>query len=354
MEDKLINRYRYALCNGHIISIDDVTIDNRKSSKFTCIGCGREMVAALGEVREHYFRHKSHESCSNETYLHELAKRKIKEIFDEQDHFYIVYNANNTCTNYDSCPFHSCNKDYKQNLDLKEYFDTCEIEKGCGKFRPDILLSHSEISSRKLFIEINVHHPCSEEKLKSGFRIIEIDVNSEQTVIYPFNEDFGHIHFFKFDFNRSIIPHKKLKRFSVIKNGNEIEYKMNVINCDKYKEHLENTLFDLILLNEDKANEFPLLGFSECMKRKITVRNCLFCKQYYTCKRLIFPKRVIDKETGLEKYVEERKSPKDCEFSSLWKAAELCHFFNANLRGCNMLINNFGKQNFILWENEDQ
>lgn len=354
MEDKLINRYRYAFSDGHTISIDEVTKENRKSSKFTCIGCGHEMIAALGDVREHYFRHKNLEKCSNETYLHELAKRKVKEIFDEKESFFIVYNANNSCTHYNNCPFHGCKKDFKQNIDLKKYFDTCEVEKGYGRFRPDLLLTHSEFPNRKLFIEINVHHPCSEDKLNSGFRIIEIDVNSEQTIIYPFYEDFEHIHFFNFDFIREVIPNKKYKRICVITDGNEYKINTNEVYCDKYEEHLENTVLDLILLNEDKTNEFPLLGYSKCMERNIIVKNCVFCTEYNFCKRIRIRKSVLDKKTGQEKIVEERKSPREFKFDSLWRTAELCNYFKPNIRGCRMFINNFGKQNFILWDNKGQ
>ena len=93
MADKFLNRFRYALCNERIVSIDDVTKEGRKSSTYICIGCGHEMVACLGEVRKHYFRHKNNENCSNETYLHNLAKRKIKDIFEQNEQFYIYYNA---------------------------------------------------------------------------------------------------------------------------------------------------------------------------------------------------------------------------------------------------------------------
>ena len=209
VDDKLLNRYRYALCNEHVVSIDDVTKESRKSSKFTCLGCGHEMVAVLGDVREHHFRHKNNENCSNETYLHNLAKKRIKEIFDTQEDFIIRYRAINSCDLFGSCPLNFCKIGFKWNLNLKEFFDTCEIEKRCGKFIPDILLTHSNHPNRKLFIEINVNHPCTDEKLNSGFRIIEIDVDCEQTIIYPFDEEIENIHFFNFDFKREITPSKK-------------------------------------------------------------------------------------------------------------------------------------------------
>ena len=352
MNEKLINRYRYALCNGHIISIDDVTKESRKSSKYLCLGCGHEMVAVLGDIREHHFRHKNNESCSNETYLHNLAKKRIKEIFEGQDNFFIIYNATNSCELFGTCPFNECKKEFKWSLDLKKYFDTCEIEKGCSGFRPDLLLTHSEFPNRKLFIEINVHHPCSEEKLHSKTRIIEIDVNCENTVIYPFNEDFENIHFYNFDFNRGIIPNRTVNRFSLLNNDNGKEINIDTIDCTKLNNHLPNADFDIIIKNKNEEISLELLGLSQTILHGTEVRYCGFCNRRIGCKVSVI-KKVVNESDGTVKDVKSITYADYLSNEDKWIAAKKCVNFKPNIYGCRSIIREYGEHNFILWEKND-
>lgn len=353
MDDKFLNRYRYALCNGHVVNIDEVTKESRKSSKFTCLGCGHEMVAALGEVREHHFKHKNNENCSNETYLHNLAKKKIKDVFDKCEHFYIYYNALNACELLSGCPFRFCKKDFKWHLDLKKYFDTCEIEKVCGKFRPDILLTHSEYPKRKLFIEINVNHPCSEDKLNSGFRIIEIDVSSEQTIIYPFDEEFEHVHFFNFDLKREITPSKKVERFSLIaEDENNKQSKQDSIDCCQFNSHLPNALLDIIIKKTNDKISLDLLGLAQAMIHGTHVRHCGFCNNRWRCV-VPYDKNITDTD-GNKKVIHCSVKPDELSNEMQWKAAERCKIYQPNIRGCHELIRKYGSHNYILWVKKGQ
>ena len=72
-----------------IININDVTRDNRAEHYF-CIGCGKEMSAVLGEKREHHFRHKE-DTCSWESYLHQLGKKLIKQRFETSTEFIVRF-----------------------------------------------------------------------------------------------------------------------------------------------------------------------------------------------------------------------------------------------------------------------
>lgn len=354
LNDKYLNRYRYALCKEHVVNIDDVTKETRKSLKFTCLGCGHEMVAVLGEERVHHFRHKNNENCSNETYLHNLAKKRIKEIFDTNEHFHIIYKATNSCEHFGSCPFNRCKKEFEWPLDLKEYFDTCEIEKGCGGFRPDILLSHSEHPNRKLFIEINVNHPCTDDKLNSGYRIIEIDVVSEQTIIYPFSEDFEHIHFFNFDFKRDITPQTKVERFSLLsEEDNRKIPNQDEINCFQFNEHLPNAIFDIIVRAKHKQISLEFLGLAQTMLHNIPVKNCCFCINRPLC-TVTWNSTIKDEKDGKEKIVQHKKPASNLTFNDQWIAASRCRNYKRNIRGCHNLINDYGKNNFILWKKKNQ
>ncbi len=349
MEDRLLNRFRYALCDGRTVKIDDVTKESRKSSMFTCIGCGHEMVAVLGDIRKHHYRHKNNENCSHETYLHNLAKKRIKEIFDSQDTFLIHYKAINSCDLFGTCNLHRCQSSFWQIIDLKKFFDTCELEKGCGNFRPDVLLTHSEFPNRKLFIEIHVKNPCSPEKIGSGIKIIEIDVFNEDTIIYPFHEHLKNVHFY--NFNRKIIPSTKLERFTCIqKDEKKYVHSLTLINCTELASHLDNARFDITIKNPKQSFSSLILGYAHCVIRGISVRNCRFCQRAKTCQRIIHTQRVKDEKTNEEKEIQRKVSPNVIDFELLWDIAKQCNYFVSNVRGCHDVIKRFGSHNFILWE----
>lgn len=352
MDDKYLNRFRYALCNGQIMCIDDVTKDIRKSSTFTCIGCGHEMSAALGDVREHYYRHKNSESCSHETYLHNLAKKRIKELFDNQDSFLIHYKAINSCDLYGACKLHRCENSFWQKIDLKDFFDTCELEKICGNFRPDILLTHSEYPNRRLFIEIHVNNPCSPEKIGSGIKIIEIDVFNEDTIIYPFHEQLQNFHFYNFKFNRKIVPSTKLERFSLLShNDGTKDFKIDSIDCFKNDEHLEDAEFDILIKKPNDKINLKSLGFAQAMVRGTKILHCAFCRNFNICV-ISFTKRIIDEQSGKERNVPYQYRPINLSEEDRWAIATQCKKYQPNIRASYDLIKKYGSHNFILWERD--
>ena len=352
MEVKFLNRFRYALCNEQIMCIDNVTKEIRKSSTFTCIGCGREMSAALGDVREHYYRHKNSESCSHETYLHNLAKKRIKDLFDSQDSFLIHYKAKNSCDLFGVCKLHRCQSSFWQIIDLKEFFDTCELEKVSGNFRPDVLLTHSEFPNRRLFIEIHVNNPCSPEKLGSGIKIIEIDVFNEDTIIYPFHEQLQNVHFYNFKFNRKMVPSTKLDRFTLLvhEDGTQ-EFKIDSIDCFKKDEHLMDAEFDMIIRKPNDNINLNMLGLAQTMIKGTYVYNCIFCRKYHTCVATI-TKKSVDAQSGKERKVTSHYRATDFSDKERWAIASQCKNYSPNIWGSHDLINKYGSQNFILWERD--
>ena len=76
-------KYHYALNkNGDIVDIADVDKENRKAQRFFCINCGAEMIPKLGKFKVRHFAHKAETpDCNSETYLHKLAKLRLKEKF---------------------------------------------------------------------------------------------------------------------------------------------------------------------------------------------------------------------------------------------------------------------------------
>jgi hypothetical protein len=185
---------------------------------------------------------------------------------------------------------------------LKLYFDTCELEKTCGNFRPDILLSHSEYPNRKLFIEIHVNNRCSNEKLHSGYKIIEIDVFNENTIIYPFHEQFPNVHFYNFEFIRKIVPSTKLERFSCIQRAEKKNFHtLEFIDCTEFPNHLDNARFDITVMKPKEDVSTLMLGYANCIIRGIRVRNCRFCINAHICKRIVETQIIKDDKTNEEK-----------------------------------------------------
>lgn len=183
-------KYKYAWdSNHHIVEISTVNKQLRDNTQYYCLSCGKELIARLGEKNQHHFAHKSSADtilCNNETYLHELAKIKIKEKFDRGDAFIIKLHKNIICSSVKTCEFSqgakTCCEQQEKVVNLKSYYDTCTIEKQIGSFKADILLENSTRPIKPLLIEICVTHPCSEEKINSKLPIIEIPVSSEDDI----------------------------------------------------------------------------------------------------------------------------------------------------------------------------
>lgn len=179
-------KYRSAFDEiGNLVDINDVSNEDRKH-EYHCISCGKQLVPRLGDIRRHHFYHKEDTVCKGETYLHELAKLRLKEKFDKSDHFYISYNAEVGCNQ-------KCHADCKVNEkiteDLKLDYDTATIEKSVNeyesskKYRADVLLTNSKDESKPpILLEIWVTSECKQEKKESDLRIIEIHIKEENDI----------------------------------------------------------------------------------------------------------------------------------------------------------------------------
>lgn len=187
--------YHYAAIDsvdGELCSIEDITTEFRKLHKFYCLSCGEEMVANLkDDHHRRHFKHKNKTECSNETYLHNLAKKKIAKHFFESEHFYVSYNLIESCPKHPNCKYssyYSCiRSERKRRVDLKQYYQYCEIEKQVKDsngniYVADICLISNRPKVPPMLIEIFVSHACSEEKRKSGLWIMEIPISSEDDI----------------------------------------------------------------------------------------------------------------------------------------------------------------------------
>ena len=200
-------KYHYAYDDTNaIVNIGSVTLEYRKAHTFRCIACGAEMVAKLGSKNTHHFAHKNGEACSEETYLHKLAKMLLKKKFDQSSAFEIEYSRRVKCAKHNECPFYKegiCQDTTFQKFDLKKYYDTCTEEQPVDEFRADLLLTHSEKENREpVLIEIYVTHKSTEAKLNSKQRIIEIHIQSDNDIrqlMRPLISEGSNVHFYGFN-----------------------------------------------------------------------------------------------------------------------------------------------------------
>ena len=166
-------KYHYALNdNGGIVDITDVDKENRKVQRFVCINCGEEMIAKLGEIKVRHFAHKSETpDCSSETYLHKLAKLRLKEKFYSSESFEIAYWQEVKCSDKSSCPFfkeEECKEKKLKSFDIKKYYDTWQEEHRADSFIADLKISSSlNPDLPPVIIEIYVSHKCSMPKKES-------------------------------------------------------------------------------------------------------------------------------------------------------------------------------------------
>lgn len=189
-------KYKYAFDENHnLVNINDVIKEDRRQKKFYCISCGKELIPRLGNIRVKHFAHKSSEeasTCNKETYLHSLGKLLIKNKFDNEKAFNISFLKYCNCHNASQCSSFSpdtCKATYLHTVNLKKYYDKCECEKRIGDFVADVLLSSAKANVPEILIEIKCTHSCTEQKINSGYRIIEITVETEEELTKIVSDD---------------------------------------------------------------------------------------------------------------------------------------------------------------------
>ena len=281
--------------DGHIVQINEVTNENR-AKHYYCVGCGGEMSAVLGDKRDHHFRHKE-AHCSWESYLHKLGKLRLKERFELRKEFVVQYQVEYYCNKTKGCRlekvYHdaqNCNRNELVSIDLKKVYDTCEEEVFYKEYKADLMLSSKEHPEREpLFLEIHVTNLCSPNKLASGIKIIEIDIEKEEDVSKPIKES-PSIRFYNFD--KCIETKRPLDRFWVANDKEGIlrgYCACDGLNCkDVNDNHREDSLYELAIPSEvgnsrgEKPNLY-LLGMTKAISEGINVQHCALCKSSLLC-----------------------------------------------------------------------
>lgn len=289
-------KYKYAYDeNGSLVSIDDYTKETSKSHTYYCVGCGNSMLPrAIGsKSRRAHFYHKNLVECSGETYIHNLAKKLIKQKFDNSEQFIVAYSVTKNCSNKEcrlrNVKCYKCNE--RAEIDLKEYYDTCSMEAGVNGFIADLLLTNSKSPEiPPILIEICVTHACEEKKLNSGLRIIEITVKEEQDIISIVKQNVLEesesifkkvVNFVSFKREFEEPMSSEVSRYIFNPSVNENGY-ITPIKCQQadYK-LLNDSVCELNIVQIKQTMDWVDWIALTWMSRNKNIRRCNLCKFYY-------------------------------------------------------------------------
>lgn len=280
-------KFSYALDENKEVLVH---IDNaEKGRRYYCVGCGAEMKVKEGSERRKHFAHiNGNPTC--ESYLHKLAKRRIREAFLEGKPFTITLNSRAVC-NRECLLNNRCEFDDRQDFNLRNYYDKCEDETSHGGFVADLLLTSSENPDRKpVFIEIWVTHECEQKKIGSGLRIIEIKIDSEEDIdaivssrnIVESDDGFDKNRFYNFKLNKqskepTYEQSKPIDYFWVKNSG---YWKGGCYFCTETNPIPEDAHYIVGSFRDGPVGFSYYWAFLEFVKRGVNVKNCMICEYY--------------------------------------------------------------------------
>ena len=139
----------------------------------------------MGEIRQKHFRHLKNVECNFETYLHNLSKQLFIEVYiqclQSKEPFKIKLFQDIICDECGKFLSSPCvSRGLLIGFDLTKYFPDIRLEYQYDGFIPDILLSND--NGEVLFIEFAVTHFCSESKIESKYRVIELHIIDESSL----------------------------------------------------------------------------------------------------------------------------------------------------------------------------
>lgn len=165
--------------NEQLIHISSIVKEDRRKHKYTCLCCHDELRPRLGAVRERHFYH-TNNACSYESYIHKLGKelfhREYSKCLEEGVPFYVEIPQRTICAKSSFCRFHTTDCVFNEHIrliDLTKYFRIISMpETADGEFIPDLFIENKKRD--KIYIEIFFTSKCSNKKIESGTKIIEI------------------------------------------------------------------------------------------------------------------------------------------------------------------------------------
>lgn len=307
-----MKKIKYSYClneNDELIHISSVNKENRREHSYHCLECGQEMVPKIGKIKVPHFSHIADTACSGESYLHKLAKLRIRKKFMSSNCFPISFSRDvickdsNCCKCYDNSLCINHNKIFQSDLKKwkdKVIYDTCLEEKRVGEFQPDLLLTLSTNRDRPpVFIEVYKTHESEHRKITSEHRIIETtQIKSEADIDDIIKRGFVEgQNCTTYNFKPKLPPLKKndvpITRFILYVSGaakvlHSTDY---IVMCDKLNQRVDPKSFRELNLvgfgieiwgtieEENKLDSYQT-GLIYLVKKGLEIKNCILCRFY--------------------------------------------------------------------------
>lgn len=290
-------KYTYALdgTKTFLVHIDDA----RQGEEYFCPNskCDERLIIKDGGYKRKHFSHTSGKKCSYDNYLHSLAERKFVEWFNFHNEIFLQLHVRDYCQSYHNCiwrnnPFqdYTCRTHNQKVYSLTHFYDNIEIEKHHQGFIWDLWITNSKNPNiSPIAIEIYVTHKCEEKKLKSGVRIIEIKIESEEQLEEYVNSN-------KLKQGKNIVFHnfqpksqyaetkgKQLYKFWLFENL-KVYNDNYATTCKSYQQRKNSSIFELTYQDLDYKYEVGLnpysFGCAISYKKFPNFRSCFLCNQY--------------------------------------------------------------------------
>jgi len=287
---------------------------------FFFLGCegDKEEVMLFIELKHRngvtkFFRHKQGyigDRNEPDRYLHNYSELRLKQRFDESEQsgeFIVQYYVLEKCPLDGDCKFADRIKCQGQprlslkTLNLRDIYDTCTPEKGEDKYIADLLLTNSKDSTVKpMFLEVFVTHKCTEEKINSGYPIIEVKIENkedadneiienacnlvdEYLIMSPDNaKRIPPIEFHGFDRSTEFTKYKTYGNFMLTKIGDNLVANYREVACNEIKDDTPpNCVFDLLIPVDDLNDIDPYeIGLAKASDMGFNLRDCTLCGRY--------------------------------------------------------------------------
>ena len=306
-----MNKIKYSYClneNNALVHISSVSIENRHNHTFLCLECGQPLVAKIGKVKVPHFAHTADTACDGESYLHKLAKLRIREKFMSADSFPVTFVRDVPCQDSEHCP--CCDRSYCFERDISipsdlrtwkgnVVYDTCQEEIRLGEFQPDLLLTGPmDDKLGPVFIEVYKTHESEEPKITSDYKIIETKkIRTEADIDDIIEKGFiegQNCRTFNFSPKLPSIKKKDMPiyRFILFKSGaatihRAVDY---IVMCDKLNQKVDpNSVRELNMrggidiwgdLAANKKLDSYQTGLVYLVKKGLVIKNCILCKFY--------------------------------------------------------------------------
>lgn len=394
--------------DGNLVSAIDIEKGSEawEDMKFYFPGCeGDEEEEILFIQRKHkngvtrFFRHRpGYLGDRNEPdrYLHNYAELRIKQRFDESlssGEFPVQYYVVEKCPNSSLCKLKSklkCKGEPKpvlKTLNLRNLYDTCSIEKGADKYIADLLLTNSQDNTVKpMFLEVFVTHKCTEEKIASGYPIIEIKIKQKEDADNAIVENAGEIvdeYMFMQIENRNTLPpivfygfkrevpfnsYVNYGNFLLTKKDNELVADCRAVVCKNIENFApaDRTFSLSVPMDEIKGIDIYEMGMAKAQSMGLKVRDCSLCAHYKiptskhncidvrSCRLINVVWNFKDNE-GHEKKIQNPYvcwMPYRCNGFDKAKQASGCKTYSLDKQRVQNLVRTLEKNNKLLWVNE--